>query len=183
MTPKFQRVDTWNYNVNIGHYDSQDFRSDASHGTKNGVNVDAGVAAFITSSWTVGLSGKNLVSRSVDTKEVNGLKDTFKVRPLVTIGTAWSKGFVTVAADVDLTPASGFVSDEKAQYFGVGTELDAWSWAQLRTGYRMDMHNSDNNVFTAGVGLSPFDVVHLEISGMAGTERTYGAVAQLSFTF
>lgn len=183
VTPKFQRVDTWNYNVNIGHYDSQDFRSDASHGTKNGANVDAGVAAFITPSWTVGLSGKNQVSRSVDTKEVNGLKDTFKVRPQVTIGTAWSKGFVTVAADVDLTPASGFVSDEKAQYFGVGAELDAWSWAQLRTGYRMDMRNSDNNVFTAGVGLSPFDVVHLEISGMAGTERTYGAVAQLSFTF
>jgi len=183
ITPKFQRVDTWNYNVSIGNYDSGDFHSDASRGTKNGMNVDVGIAAYLTPSWTVGLAGKNLVSRSVDTKEVNGIKDTFKVRPQITAGTAWSNGFVTLAADADLTPASGFASDEKAQYLGVGAELNAWSWAQLRAGYRMDMRDSDNNVFTAGVGVSPFDVVHLDLTGMAGTERTYGAVLQLSLTF
>jgi len=90
---------------------------------------------------------------------------------------------VTLAADVDLTPASGFSSDEKRQYAGIGAELNAWSWAQLRAGYRADIRNSDNNVVTAGIGISPFDVVHLDLTGMAGTDRTYGAVAQLSFTF
>ncbi|EPC4577143.1 hypothetical protein PO498_15315 [Klebsiella variicola] len=36
---------------------------------------------------------------------------------------------------------------------------------------------------TAGVGLSPFNVVHPDITGMAGTgSNTYGAVAQLAFT-
>lgn len=183
ITPKFQRVDTWNYNVSIGHYDSGDFHSEASHGTKNGMNVDAGIAAYITPSWTVGLAGKNLVSRSVDTKEVNGVRDTYNIRPQITAGTAWSNGFVTLAADADLTPASGFASDEKAQYLGVGAEFNAGSWAQLRAGYRLDMRDSDNNVFTAGVGVSPFDVVHLDLTGLAGTERTYGAVLQLSVTF
>ncbi|MGX9309646.1 conjugal transfer protein TraF, partial [Pantoea ananatis] len=73
--------------------------------------------------------------------------------------------------------------DEKAQYAGVGAELNAWNWAQLRAGYRADMRNSDRSMFTAGVGISPFNVVHLDLTGMAGTDRSYGAAAQLSFTF
>ncbi|EDW4374547.1 traF, partial [Salmonella enterica subsp. diarizonae] len=28
-----------------------------------------------------------------------------------------------------------------------------------------------------------FDVVHLDLTGLVGTDRTYGAVAQLSVTF
>ncbi|MBW0078114.1 conjugal transfer protein TraF, partial [Escherichia coli] len=50
-------------------------------------------------------------------------------------------------------------------------------------GYRQNMASNDGSAFTAGIGLSPFDVVHLDIAGLAGTDNTYGAVAQLSVTF
>ncbi|WP_431022170.1 Conjugal transfer protein TraF [Erwinia rhapontici] len=183
ITPKFQRVDTWNYNVAINNYNTSDFRNGDWKRSENGANVDLGFSADLTSQWTVGLTAQNLVARSVDTREVNGIQDSFKIRPQTTLGTAWSNGAVTFAADVDVTPASGFASDEKRQYAGIGAELNAWSWAQLRAGYRADIRNSDNNVVTAGIGISPFDVVHLDLTGMAGTDRTYGAVAQLSFTF
>ena len=183
ITPKFQRVDTWNYNVAINNYSTSDFRSGDWKRSESGANVDLGFSADLTPEWTIALAGQNLVARSVDTREVNGLQDNFKIRPQATAGTAWSNGLVTFAADVDMTPASGFTSDEKRQYAGVGAELNAWSWAQLRAGYRADMRNSDNNVVTAGIGISPFDVVHLDLTGMAGTDRTYGAVAQLSVTF
>ncbi|EHZ1490279.1 hypothetical protein ABVL33_002547 [Salmonella enterica] len=33
------------------------------------------------------------------------------------------------------------------------------------------------------IGISPFDVMHLDLTGLVGTDRTYGAVAQLSVTF
>ncbi|MCX2958416.1 MAG: conjugal transfer protein TraF, partial [Serratia symbiotica] len=79
--------------------------------------------------------------------------------------------------------ASGFSSDEKARCAGVGAELNAWDWTQLRAGYRANMRNSDHNMFTAGIGISPFNVVHLDLTGMAGTHRSYGAAAQLVFTF
>ncbi len=36
---------------------------------------------------------------------------------------------------------------------------------------------------TAGLGISPFDVVHIDVAGIAGTDNNYGAVAQLQFTF
>ncbi|KJH01276.1 conjugal transfer protein TraF, partial [Escherichia coli] len=42
---------------------------------------------------------------------------------------------------------------------------------------------NNGSAFTAGVGISPFDVVHLDVAGLIGTDNTYGAVAQLQFTF
>lgn len=183
VTPKFQRVDTWNYNVAINNYNTSDFRNGDWKRSESGANVDLGFSADLTPEWTVALAAQNIVARSIDTREVNGVQDSFKIRPQTTLGTAWSNGAVTFAADVDVTPASGFASDEKRQYAGIGAELNAWSWAQLRAGYRADMRNSENNVVTAGIGISPFDVVHLDLTGMAGTDRTYGAVAQISFTF
>lgn len=183
ITPKLQRVDTWNYNVSINNYSSSDFHSGDWKRSENGANVDIGFAAELTPNWTIGLTGQNLVSRNVRTREVNNLSDTFQIRPQATLGTAWSNGLLTLATDVDLTPSSGFASDKKAQYAGIGAELNAWSWAQLRAGYRADMRNSNQNVFTAGVGLSPFNLVHFDVTGMAGTNRNYGAAAQLSFTF
>lgn len=183
ITPKFQRVDTWNYNVSINNYSTSDFHSGEWKRSESGGNVDIGFAAQLTPEWTLGLTGQNLVSRNVEIREINGLKDTFQIRPQATVGTSWSNGFITLSSDVDLTPASGFASDEKAQYAGVGAELNAWDWTQLRAGYRADMRNSENNVFTAGIGISPFNIVHLDLTGLAGTDRTYGAAAQLTFTF
>ncbi len=183
ITPKYQHVDTWNYNVAINNFSTSDFRSSDWKRSESGANLDIGFAAQLSPQWTLGLTGQNLVKRDIDTREVNGRKETFQIRPQTTLGTAWSNGFITLATDIDLTPTSGFASDEKAQYARVGAELNAWSWAQLRAGYRADIRNSDQNVFTAGIGLSPFDVVHLDLAGMAGTNRNYGAAAQLTFTF
>lgn len=89
----------------------------------------------------------------------------------------------TTALDVDLTPASGFISDSKRQFAAIGAEFNAWKWAQLRAGYRQNLVSNDGSAFTAGLGISPFDVVHIDVAGMAGTDNNYGAVAQLQFTF
>lgn len=89
----------------------------------------------------------------------------------------------TTAFDVDLTPASGFTSDGKRQFAAVGAEFNAWQWVQLRAGYRQNLAGNDGSAFTAGVGVSPFDVVHLDLAGLAGTDNNYGAIAQLQFTF
>ncbi|CCR31765.1 TPA_asm: conjugal transfer protein TraF [Salmonella enterica subsp. enterica] len=183
FTPKYQRVDLFNYNVAVKDYDSSDFDGDQYRNTKNGFNADLGLAADLTENWNVGLVAQNLIPRSIDSKEVNGEKATLKVRPQVTAGTSWTNGFFTGAVDVDLTEASGFTDDKKRQFASIGGEINAWSWAQLRAGYRQNMASSDGSAFTAGIGISPFDVVHLDLTGIAGTDRTYGAVAQLSFTF
>ncbi|EJG3702892.1 conjugal transfer protein TraF [Salmonella enterica] len=183
LTPKYQRVDLFNYNVSVQDYDKSDFSKDRYHNTKNGFNADIGAYTDLNDNWTLGLVAQNVIPRSIDSREVNGTTETFKVRPQSTAGISWHNDFITTALDVDLTPASGFVSDEKRQFAAIGAEVNAWKWAQLRAGYRQNMASGNGSAFTAGIGISPFDVVHIDVSGLVGTDRTYGAIAQLQFTF
>ncbi|HAK6119428.1 TPA: conjugal transfer protein TraF [Salmonella enterica] len=183
LTPKYQRVDLFNYNVTVQDYDKHDFDSDQYHSTKNGFNADIGAYTDLNANWTLGLVVQNIVPRSIDSKEVNGVTETFKIRPQATTGVSWHNSLFTTALDVDLTPASGFTSDNKRQFASVGAEFNAWKWAQLRAGYRQNMASDSGSAFTAGVGISPFDVVHLDVSGLIGTDHDYGAIAQLQFTF
>ena len=181
--PKFQRVDLFNYNVLVRNYDSSAFKGDRYHNTKNGINADIGASTDLDDNWTLGLVAQNLIPRSIETKEVNGITETFRIRPQVTAGVSWHNAMFTTAFDVDLTPASGFTSDSNRQFAAIGAEFNAWKWAQLRAGYRQNLAGNDGSAFTAGVGISPFDVVHLDVAGLIGTDNTYGAVAQFQFTF
>ncbi|EKA5273388.1 conjugal transfer protein TraF [Escherichia coli] len=183
FTPKFQRVDLFNYNVLVKNYDSSDFKGDRYHNTINGINADIGASMDLDDNWTLGLVAQNLIPRSIETKEVNGITETFRICPQVTAGVSWHNDMFTTALDVDLTPASGFTSDSKRQFAAIGAEFNAWKWVQLRAGYRQNLASNDGSAFTAGLGISPFDVVHIDVAGIAGTDNNYGAVAQLQFTF
>ncbi|EFS2651746.1 conjugal transfer protein TraF [Salmonella enterica] len=183
VTPKWQRVDTFNYNVTVKDYDRSDFDGDQYRNTTTGFNADMGFAAELDNNWTLGLAVQNIVPRSIDTREVNGLKETFKIRPQATAGVSWHNNLFTAAADVDLTPGSSFNGDTHPQFARVGGEFNAWSWAQVRAGYQQSLDHNEGSAFTAGIGISPFDVVHLDLTGLVGTDRTYGAVAQLGVTF
>ncbi|MEI7307116.1 conjugal transfer protein TraF [Pectobacterium atrosepticum] len=183
VTPKYQRIDLFNYNVSVRSFDKSNIDSRDYRNTKTSFNADIGIATNLTESWTLGLAVQNIIPRSIDTIVVNGEKDTFKVKPQATAGASWSNNLITTALDIDLTEASGFSSDKKRQFASVGAELNAWNWMQVRAGYRQNMISSEGNAFTAGFGFSPFNTVHLDVTGLAGTDRTYGAVAQLQFTF
>ncbi|KGT92187.1 conjugal transfer protein TraF [Erwinia typographi] len=183
ITPKLQRTYLYNYSASVYNYDKSDFTNDRYKSTNSGFNIDAGAATDITDSWTLGLSAQNLISRDIDTKEVNGYKDTYQISPVVTPGVSFHTERLTAALDVDVTPTKRFKTQEESQYAGVGAEYRLLSWLQLRAGYRADMKSNDTNVVTAGFGISPFDKVHLDLAGMKGDDRTWGAVAQLNFTF
>lgn len=91
----------------------------------------------------MGLSGQNLVSRDIDTKDIyitNGMtgettnyKDTYQIRPLVTAGVAWHNDLLTVSADGDLTETKGFKSEDNSQYVASALKFDryhGWRCAQ-----------------------------------------------------
>jgi hypothetical protein len=193
VTPKLQKTWLYNYTTSIYAYDSSDWNSSRYRNDDTGFNIDAGVAADLGEHWTLGLSGQNLVSRDIDTKDIritNGrtgetrsYKDTFQITPLVTAGAAWHNDFVTLSADGDLTETKGFKSEENSQYVGVGAEVRPLSWLAVRAGYRADVKGNDSNVFTGGVGFAPFNRVHVDLMGLYGEDETWGAGAQLSVTF
>lgn len=183
VTPKLQKTWLYNYTVSIYNFSSDDINSSRYRNDDTGFNVDAGMAADFGDNWTVGLSGQNLFSRDIDTKEVDGVRDTYQIRPLVTAGVAWHTDILTLSADGDLTETKGFKSEESSQYVGVGAEVRPLDWLALRAGYRADVKNNDSNVFTGGVGFAPFNRVHLDLMGLYGEDQTWGAGAQVSVTF
>ena len=183
ITPKLQQTWLYNYTTSIYNFSSDDINSSRYRNDDTGFNVDAGLAADFGDNWTVGLSGQNLFSRDIDTKEVDGVRDTYQIRPLVTAGVAWHTDMLTLSADGDLTETKGFKSEDTSQYVGVGAEVRPLDWLAVRAGYRADVKNNDSNVFTGGVGFAPFNRVHVDLMGLYGENQTWGAGAQLSVTF
>jgi len=193
VTPKLQKTWLFNYTTSIYDYDSSDFNSSRYRNDDTGFNVDAGIAADFGDNWTVGLSGQNLISRDINTKdiqirngrtgEVRNYKDTYQISPVVTAGLAWHTDLVTLSADGDLTETKGFKSEEASQYVGVGAEVRPLDWLAVRAGYRADVKGDDSNVATAGIGFAPFNRVHVDLMGLYGEDETWGAGAQLSLTF
>ncbi|ROP60240.1 F plasmid transfer operon protein TraF [Enterobacter sp. BIGb0383] len=183
VTPKLQKTWLYNYSVPVYNYDSGDLRNSRYRNDDTGFNVDAGVAADLSENFSVGLTGHNLISRDIDTKVVNGFRDTFQISPVVTAGVSWQNDLVTLSADGDLTETKGFKSESNSQYVGVGAEVRPLDWLAVRAGYRADVKDNDSNVFTGGVGFAPFNRVHLDLMGLVGENETWGAGAQLSLTF
>lgn len=193
VTPKLQKTWVYNYTTSIYDYNSDDWNNDRYRTDDSGFNVDVGLAADLTENITVGLTGQNLVSRNIDTKDIrieNGMtgevrnyKDTYQISPLVTAGVAWQNELLTLSADGDLTETKGFKSEKNSQYVGVGAEVRPLSWLAVRAGYRADVKGDDKNVFTGGVGFAPFNKVHVDLMGLVGEDQTWGAGAQLSVTF
>ena len=183
ITPKLQQTWLYNYTTSIYNFSSDDINSSRYRNDDTGFNVDAGLAADVGENWTVGLSGQNLFSRDIDTKEVAGVHDTYQIRPLVTAGVAWHTDMLTLSADGDLTETKGFKSEDTSQYVGVGAEVRPLDWLAVRAGYRADVKHNDSNVFTGGIGFAPFNRVHVDLMGLYGENQTWGAGAQLSVTF
>ncbi|WP_252440311.1 conjugal transfer protein TraF [Citrobacter amalonaticus] len=183
VTPKLQKTWLYNYTVSIYDFNSDDINSSRYRNDDTGFNMDAGLAADFGEHWTVGLSGQNLFSRDIDTREMAGVRDTYQIRPLVTAGVAWQNDLLTLSADGDLTETKGFKSEENSQYVGVGAEVRPLDWLAVRAGYRADVEDNDSNVFTGGVGFAPFNRVHLDLMGLYGEDETWGAGAQVSVTF
>ncbi len=185
VTPKFQRIETYNYAISVQDFDDDDalddFDDDVYRDDETIFNVDAGVAFEPIPTVTVGLAGRNLISDEFDTVVTNGRAFTYELDPAVTLGAAFSTGLFTVTADVDLTETSGFDGNDGSRFVRGGVELNAFNWGQLWGGYFHDLEDERTDLFSAGVGIAPFGVVHLDLVGLLG-EDSAGAAFQLSVT-
>ena len=178
-TLKLQRINVYEYDMKASNYDQDDFTDDENMEEHSGFNVDLGVIKPLGEHYAIAMRIENLVPQ--DYEGPSG--DKYEMGPQVTVGAAMDRGWVKAELDVDANAHEGFGELEEVQYVKTGLEFDAFRWAQLRVGYRHDMKDNVEGMATAGIGLSPFGVVNLDIAGMKGSGDSYGALVQLGYRF
>jgi hypothetical protein len=186
VTPKLQRIYTYNYIADINNYDLSDVRENGEGNTA--FNVDAGALWFF-GPFRVGFSATNLIARDIETKDttrtissggtnkVVGGKYSYKLEPVYTVGAGIVADYFTLSVDYDINEAEKFTSfDDNEQMIRVGTEVDILRQLKLRGGYYKNLAYSDSEgTITAGVGISPLNLFQLDISANYTNENAMGA--------
>ena len=185
ISPKYQRVDTLIYAATVQDYDDNDL--DENRNDDGNFNVDVGVSYALDEDWMFGLSGRNLISEDYDTKNLalgsESFQGTYQIKPAAVLGVAYGVESFTATLEGDLLKNRTFKGFDKTQFLRAGAEYSALGWIQLRVGYRYDIEDNYENIFTAGLGVSPWDVFHFDLSGSYGENDTYGLALGFLWTF
>ncbi|UOE86132.1 conjugal transfer protein TraF [Vibrio splendidus] len=183
ISPKLQRIYTYNYVASVNDYDLSDVRENGDGDTT--FNVDAGALWFF-GPFRVGFAATNLISRDIETKDSTkeivpghsvGGKYAYKLEPVYTVGAGIVSDYFTLSVDYDLNEAEKFTSfADNEQMIRVGTEVDLLRQLKLRGGYYKNLAYSDSEgTVTAGIGISPLNLFQLDLSANYTNENAMGA--------
>lgn len=178
LTLKHQQVDVIEYVSTLDGFDKDDFDADEYSTDDNGFNADLGVQ-YGYGNWRAGGKISNLVEATY--KSVSGRE--ISIEPRLTLGGGFRNQWLTAALDVDANATPNMITGDDSQFVSVGVEMDAWGWAQLRLGYKTDIKSMLEDTASVGLGFSPWGVVNLDLSVMAGDNDTIGAAVQFGLAF
>ena len=105
---------------------------------------------------------------------------TFTLENSTILGLSYQNNWVSLATEIDLTDREKFASLAASKYAGVGAEFSFYENIQFRLGYRTDLNDVDDDIYTAGIGISPWDVFDVDIAAFTGDNDSIGAALQLS---
>ncbi|EPN4478197.1 TPA: conjugal transfer protein TraF [Vibrio cholerae] len=178
VTPKVQQLRTYQDNASVKSFDLDDY--DKSEVKDNAFNLDMG-AVWLIDQYRVGVVAKDLFAKDIQTQNRN---NTYKLDTQIAVSGSYVSDFFIAAVDLDLTKQRRFNGDnDDTQFMRFGVEGNAWGWAQLRAGYEVDLQNSLDNSVSVGLGVSPWDVVSLDLAGSYAGDNQFGLSANLAFTF
>ncbi len=177
IAPKLQRIYTFVYSANLNNYDISDLGENQKGETM--FNMDAGMIWFY-GPFRVGVSGKNLFSRDIETKRVTetltssldnsqsrslDLSYAYKMRPQFTLGAGIVADYFTLSVDYDLREEDRFTNfNDNQQMLRVGGELDLLRQLKLRAGWNRNLAYSDSeDTLTAGIGLNLLGLMQLDV--------------------
>jgi len=178
---KYQRIDLYHNRVLISDFDDDDFEitDDENTTDESGANIDLGL--YVTwgeeRQWHAALVTNNLMSQTVHHIEQD---ITFKLKNSTSLGLSYQNSWLSLATEIDLTDREQFASLEPSKYAGLGAEFRFYEHLQFRLGYRTDLNDIDDDIYTTGIGISPWDVFAIDIAAFTGDNDTVGAALQLS---
>ena len=188
ITPKMVKVKLYDYSVKVDSSTNSTPNGNDYTAEYSNFNFDLGVAKNYNNGWRAGMVIKNIIPHTYDFKRAptpgapQVTTGEINLKPQARIGASHTTSWSTVAMDLDLTANDPAGLENKSQYLALGTELNAWDWAQVRLGYRANLKDSKRNIPSVGLGLAPFGVIHLDVA-VSKSANEIGASARLAFTF
>ena len=156
-------------------------------------NLDAGALWFF-GPYRLGISAKNLIGRDVKTKaftftqggnnyNINSYE--YSMRPLYTVGAGYVADYFSFSVDYDLNEEKRFSTfDDNTQMIRAGFEIDVLRQLALRGGYMKNLARSDDEgTITAGIGLSPLNLIEVDIAAQYTNEDAMGASINFLATY
>ncbi|SON53322.1 conjugal transfer protein TraF [Vibrio tapetis] len=181
VSPKIQRVYSIASHSSFSDFDTSKILDSASGETA--FNLDAG-AVWFYGPWRVGFSAMNIMGREIETKQYTvtqgtrdvKIGDTYKLDPNYTVGAGIVGDYFAFSVDYDILKREKFVGvDDDAQMLRVGIEGDIMRQMQLRAGYYTNLaSDNDDGTITAGIGLSPLNIITLDIGASYTNENSMG---------
>lgn len=109
----------------------------------------------------------------------------YSMRPLYTLGAGIVADYFTVSVDYDLNEEKKFSTfDDNSQMLRAGFEVDILRQMALRGGYKKNMaRSSEDGTITAGIGLSPLNLIELDIAAQYTNENAMGASINFLATY
>ncbi|EKO3826235.1 conjugal transfer protein TraF [Vibrio harveyi] len=191
ITPKLQRIYTYSYATSFASFDTKDLRENETAETM--FNLDAGALWFF-GPYRLGISAKNLIGRDVTTKaftftqggnnyNINSYE--YSMRPLYTVGAGYVADYFSFSVDYDLNEEKKFSTfDDNTQMIRAGFEIDVLRQLALRGGYMKNLARSDDEgTITAGIGLSPLNLIEVDIAAQYTNEDAMGASINFLATY
>ena len=178
---KYQRIDLYFNSVKINEFDGDDFEitDDENITNKSGANIDLGL--YINwgdeRQWHAALVTNNLIKQTVLHVEQD---ITFTLEKNTSLGLSYQNSWVSLATEIDLTDREQFTYLKPSKYVSVGAEFRFYKNIQFRLGYRTDLNDIDDDIYTAGIGISPWDVLAVDIAAFTDNNDTIGTTLQLS---
>ncbi|MDP2226843.1 MAG: conjugal transfer protein TraF [Moraxellaceae bacterium] len=187
-TLKSQKIELYRYSANVASFDEDDIAEDQNSASHNHINLDVGANFRFGAEGQFVVAGviENLNPKTFEGPTPNGLqipapRADYKMEPVAMAGVGYSGSLVKLEANVDLTPRNGYDQILDTQFARAGIELSAGRHFHLRAGYRTDTKNNVSDVFTAGLGITPFDRFNIDLAGAIGDGDTYGVALQIGF--
>lgn len=179
VIPKIVQVDAIDYKFDLVNDDIDNIADRDSEDLGNFTTLDAGITVNVIDTVRVGLVAKNLIEETKTTSLGTEINFDTHLRA----GAAFDAGFMTLAADMDLTEIESVAGENPSQSLSVGLEFDTFDIVQIRAGYQTNMASGakDPDLFSVGLGL--WLGFHVDVALVAGEDSSFGAFAQTGFRF
>jgi len=183
IIPKVVSVTAIEYSETISTIELDDVVDQDETDLGSFTTVDAGVTLNVIDSLRVGLVAKNLIS---ETKTLN--PGTLNARDInfdtqLRAGAAFDTGFLTVAADIDLTKNKPIATENESQSLSIGVELDTFEIFQLRAGYQTNLVSGSTDPDLLSVGFGLWLGFHIDAAVVVGDDSSLGGFVQTGFRF